>query len=116
MSPDEERDLLSAVREIRGDMAFVKANSTIIGEQVITLARTQAEHGVRITNLETGGESRHRALSHSVTSEIGDKVGESIRAAAPDLGRAVERGSIVRNVVSGIVLALAILAAIVFHH
>ena len=119
MTPEQEEKLdalIQDIRDMRLDNSSMSTTIDLMAAQMVSLGKEVGEHGHRLTSLE----SSPRRMSASVTTEIGEMVGsavgsavgDSIRVAAPEVARMVERGSIVRNAVTGAVLALAILAAI----
>jgi hypothetical protein len=116
MTPEQEGKLdalIDDVRDGRRDIQGMSVRLDLVTQQVVSLGREVGEHGQRIQWLE----AKPKGMSHSVTNEIsevvGTAVGDSIRVAAPEVAKMVNQGSILRSVVTGIVLALAILAAIV---
>jgi chromosome segregation ATPase len=113
------RETKEDMREVRNDLAFLKANQHLVAQQVVTNAKTIADHGSRISALESTETREHghtRSLSESFTNEVTEMVGNSIRVAAPDIAQATMRGAAIRNISAGLVLALAILATILLSH
>lgn len=121
MTPEQERkldELLDETKELRREVALIRATVTLTAEQGITMGKVVADLVTRVTRLEGGEHHQGRAITHSVTNEIGEAVGnavgESMRVVGPDLARSVASGSILRNVVAGLVIGIAVVAYLVF--
>lgn len=127
------------VREVKRSNEYIQANGALISEALTRVSKVQADHEERLSKLEIAEREReagviqipHAPRTASFTSEVGEIVGNSIRAAATAQAPVLEsisnasltqarmqKYSILSQVTTGVLLALAILAFIIFggHH
>jgi hypothetical protein len=124
----EKLEKLDEIQSEQGDIKrivnLIAANNELFQKEIVRMVE---DHEKRITALEShGARLPHAPRSPSFTNEISETVGTSIRAAAtmqlPILealeksAKQRDRQSVLSQIVTGVVIALVIVAWLLFEH